>query len=504
MREIRNEIDLKELLPDLNFEDPAPEVRRELLIGLRDVQPEPLAKHWAPLAIQYDGQDRWYLEALGIAAEGHWDECLSEWMALNGGKVKGKAAQDIIWRSRASQTARMLADAIGDPETTTDQLPRLFRALDFQKGADAEKAIQSLVSATPAGDEARQTLIASEAISRIKGADLSSKPEMKSALDKILAKSAGSVQFVRLVDRFNLTERFPEVITMIQANPESQSSVEAVKILIEKGDLLKKALASEDVPSVTATIKALAAAKDNKTAGLLMPILRDKARGDAIRREAVAALAASRAGSKQLSTLAEENKYDPSLKEAFAAALHSSTDADTQALANRLFPLPPGKDSKPLPPLSELSSRKGDVTNGRIVFHTTGTCIQCHQVNGLGKEVGPNLSEIGKKLTRQALFESILYPSAGISHNFESWVVATTDGNILTGLITSETADEIVMKDAKSIVRTLKKSEIDQRKKSEASLMPADLQKVLSEKELIDIVEFMTTLKEAQPATAGK
>jgi len=232
--------------------------------------------------------------------------------------------------------------------------------------------------------------------------------------------------------------------------------------------------------------------------------VRDKSRPDSIRRAAVGALAASRAGLRQVSTLAEENKYDPALKEAVAAALHSSADPDTRALAAKLFPLPPGKDNKPLPSLAELATRKGDVTNGRIVFHTTGTCIQCHQVNGLGKEVGPNLSEIGKKLTKQALLESILYPSAGISHNYESWVVATDDGNVYTGLITSETADEIVLKDAKSIVRTLKKSGIDQRKKSEASMMPADLQKVITEKELVDIVEFMTTLKEAQGATAAK
>ncbi len=505
MREIHNEIDIKELAGDLNFEDPAPEVRREILLGLRDIQPPAIGKHWAVLANQYDGQDRWYLEALGIAAEGHWDECLSDWMALNGGTVKGKAAQDIIWRSRATQTARLLADAVGDPETATDQLPRLFRAFDFQKGPAADEALASLAFKPQKGDDARQTLIASEAISRVKGVDLSSRPEMKASLDQILAKNAGSVQFVRLVERFNLTDRMPELLGLIQTNPESQAAVEAVKLLVEKpnGELLRQALSGDDVATVTATIRALGAAKENRTAGLLLPLLRDARRGDAIRREAVAALAASRAGSKQLATIAEEGKFDPALKESLAAALHNSPDRDTRALAEKLFPLPPGKDNKPLPPLSELAVRKGDVTNGRIVFHTTGTCIQCHQVNGLGKEVGPNLSEIGRKLTKQALLESILYPSAGISHNYESWVVATTDGNIYTGLITSETADEIVLKDAKSIVRTIRKSDIDERKKSEVSLMPADLQKVISEKELVDIVEFMTTLKESPSSAAA-
>jgi len=504
MREVRGEIDLKDLVGDVNFDDPAPEVRREILLGLRDIQPDGLGKHWAVLANQYDGNDRWYLEALGIAAEGHWDDCLSEWMALNGGKVKGRAAQDIIWRSRASQTARLLMDAIGDPETESDQLPRLFRALDFQKGPEAEKAIESLAFSTPKGDEARQNLIASEAMSRVKSSDLSSKPGQRAALDKILAKNAGTLDYVRLVDKFNLTDRYPEVLASIQANPESQASVEAVKILLEKGDLLRRALEGKDPAQVEATINALSASKDNKAAGLLMPIVRDPARGDALRRQAVAALGASRAGVYQLSRLAESNKYDPVLKESIAAALHGAADPETRALAAKLFPLAPAKDDKPLPPLTELSARKGDAANGRIMFHTLGTCIQCHQLNGLGKEVGPNLSEIGKKLTKQAMFESILYPSAGISHNFESWVVATTDGNILTGLVTSETDDAIVLKDAKAIVRTVKKSDIEQKKKSETSLMPADLHKLVSEKELVDIVEFMTTLKEAQVPAAGK
>ena len=66
--------------------DPSPAVRREFLIGMHEVKPESLppgvrdeviSNAWAQLAQNYDGNDRWYLEALGIAADGRWDACLS-------------------------------------------------------------------------------------------------------------------------------------------------------------------------------------------------------------------------------------------------------------------------------------------------------------------------------------------------------------------------------------------------------------------------------------------
>lgn len=39
-----------------------------------------------------------------------------------------------------------------------------------------------------------------------------------------------------------------------------------------------------------------------------------------------------------------------------------------------------------------------------------GTCNKCHLVRGEGKQIGPDLTEIGSKLSREAMFESILYP----------------------------------------------------------------------------------------------
>jgi len=130
-----------------------------------------------------------------------------------------------------------------------------------------------------------------------------------------------------------------------------------------------------------------------------------------------------------------------------------------------------------------------------VVFNTIGKCNTCHVVNMEGKEVGPNLSEIGSKLSREALFESILYPSAGISHNYETWTALTDAGNTITGIKVSETGDTVVLRGADAITRTLKKSEIEELKKQSISLMPADLQKTMTAEELIDVIEFVQTLK---------
>ena len=112
-----------------------------------------------------------------------------------------------------------------------------------------------------------------------------------------------------------------------------------------------------------------------------------------------------------------------------------------------------------------------------------------------GKEVGPQLTEIGKKLSREAMFESILYPSAGISHNYENYLVQLDDGTAINGILLSKTDAEVTIKNDKAIVRTIPTSEIARMRKLELSLMPADLQKQMTIQDLLDVVEYLTTLK---------
>ena len=148
-----------------------------------------------------------------------------------------------------------------------------------------------------------------------------------------------------------------------------------------------------------------------------------------------------------------------------------------------------------MPAISELSKRTGNIKNGAVVFAGTGTCAKCHIVNGKGDDIGPDLSEIGSKLSREAMFESILFPSAGISHNYENWLVAKDDGEMVSGLLLTKTDAMTTIKDTNGIVNEIKADEIEEQKRLKLSVMPADLVKEFSEQDLVDLVDYLMTLK---------
>jgi putative heme-binding domain-containing protein len=112
--------------------------------------------------------------------------------------------------------------------------------------------------------------------------------------------------------------------------------------------------------------------------------------------------------------------------------------------------------------------------------------------------VGPNLSGVGGKLSRPALYEAILAPSAAISHNYETHTAVLDDGRSVTGLLVSQSREEVVIRGADGIDVTAPAGEIEELVKQPVSLMPADLATTLSADELVDIVAWMETLRATQ------
>jgi putative heme-binding domain-containing protein len=116
-------------------------------------------------------------------------------------------------------------------------------------------------------------------------------------------------------------------------------------------------------------------------------------------------------------------------------------------------------------------------------------------VRGAGKNVGPDLSEIGSKLGREALYVAILDPSSSISHNYEQYVALLESGTVEAGLLINDTDTAITLRNDEGVDKVISRDEIEVFEKSPISLMPAGLVKQLTQQQLVDVVEYLVSLK---------
>src|SRR5690606_33002206 len=94
-----------------------------------------------------------------------------------------------------------------------------------------------------------------------------------------------------------------------------------------------------------------------------------------------------------------------------------------------------------VPTDEELLATTGNVENGKTLFQTN--CATCHQVNDEGQDFGPKLSQIGAKLPKTALLESIVNTSAGISFGYENSVITLKRWSALTDIVTYKSESEV-------------------------------------------------------------
>lgn len=344
-------------------------------------------------------------------------------------------------------------------------------------------------------DPAKDALIV-ETLLRLDNFDLDAKPKTKAAVLRFLQANPGSEQFFQLIERFQIEDAGATLLELAIAKPTDTAGVKAAELLLKLDEeQINKLLAGDDAPRAAALLQALGNVGGKVIVEKLIPLVTDESKPLAVRSAAVTALGKSRPGEQFLLDGVKAKKLPADLNFTLANVLFASVDPTVQAAAAEHLQLPASANAKPLPPLAELVKMPGEVAHGKELFHGTATCSKCHVVNGEGREVGPNLSEIGSKLSKEAFLVAILDPSAGISHNYETFIAATEDGKVISGLLVSKTDDEVVLKDANAIVHTLKTAELEELRKLPISIMPADLQKTLSPQDLVDIVEYLITLK---------
>jgi len=483
--------------------DPSPAVRREAAIGLRGLSGERADRAWATLAAGHVAGDRWELEALGIGADGtaglagenQWDGRLAAWRAEVGADWNSPAGREIVWRSRAAATPTLLCEIIGDAATSTDESLACLRALDFQDRTAVAAAVAELLQRTAFAED-RAAVVLPELATRLDPAQAAAGPlavRVAEAVDCV----QGTPVFVELVRRFRLRDRTASLITLAVAETTDDSlAAQVIGLAVELGGeaAIREAVAA-DGETTPRLLETLGIRGDDVAVAILESTLSDSAASPGLRAAAVRGLVRGRRGAEQVVAAAKAGELSGPLVQVAAAAISASPWGDIRQVATDVLPLPSARDGESLSPVADLVTRQGDPQRGREVFVGAGTCATCHVVNGEGKAVGPDLSGIGAKLPAVALYESILAPSAAISHAYETWTAVTDNGRSFSGLLISKTDEAIVLRGADGVDVSLPRAELEAFVRQPVSLMPADLATVLSEQDLVDLVAWLGTLR---------
>jgi len=395
----------------------------------------------------------------------------------------------------------MICELISDPSTTTSESLALIRALDFQDQSRVTEVVRELLKTGVASiaNEKGQVILP-ELVRRLKPEDAAD-PSLAKRIAEAAGYVAGTQQFVDLVQRFGLKDRQGELVKLAAAEGTSeQLAAAAAGAAVDGGgeDLVKAALNSSDPAAASRLLSAIGIRGSGRSIALLKGILLDAGASAEQKSATVRSLARSQQGAKDLVAMAKSGELTGVLPQVAAVAIASCPWGDIRQAAADVLPMPKAKGGEQLPAVSELVKRKGNPAAGKVLFAGAGTCAKCHIVNGEGKAVGPNLSGVGAKLSREALYESVLAPSAAISHSYETYTALMEDGRSVTGLLVSQSPDQVVIRGADSIDITLPAKDVDELVKQPVSLMPADLATTLSADELVDVVAWLETLRTTQ------
>ena len=169
--------------------------------------------------------------------------------------------------------------------------------------------------------------------------------------------------------------------------------------------------------------------------------------------------------------------------------LKANKDASIRDRANKLFSLEAaGNRAKVYDELKSVVQLPAHPSNGRAVFKRV--CANCHRLDQEGSPVGPDLFGI-RNQPKEAILLHIVIPEQEITPGFAAYVLSTKDGRVLTGLVASETATSVTLKQPQGKIETVLRSDIEELVASKLSLMPQNIETQINRQEFADLLAYL-------------
>lgn len=466
--------------------DENPQVRRELAIALRHIHDPQADAIWALLAQQHQGQDRWYLEALGIGADGHWNTRLQAYLATSP-NANSLAFQDVIWRSRTEIALSYIFNELKSNQDLSQKL-RYFRALDFIPSDKKSGMLIDLIAKNFQGQTEAQLV----GLRHINPSFIASNADAKKVLRDLLPKTSEN-EYLELVEKYELQEEKGKVLQMILAGKQSRKAGSIMYKLAGGAELITQTFQKGNEDQQKAIIESIRWIGQPSTLSLLFDAMNQKNLPMSIRKEAARSLGNSANGENFVLDILKNKKVGAEFIPSVVESVSRTWKKAVRMEANSYLGGSSTNTKTKHPDLNTLLSQKGNAQAGIKVF--VNQCSMCHQVYQEGIDFGPKLTEIGSKLSRDGMYVSILHPNAGINFGYETYEILTKSGESYQGIISSKNETDIILKLPGGTIQNFKTSALKSVKQLPNSMMPEGLADAMSTTDLVNLVEYLTTLK---------
>ncbi|WP_166831158.1 PVC-type heme-binding CxxCH protein [Thalassoroseus pseudoceratinae] len=496
--------------------DPSPAVRREVALSLRDVPWNRRREILSKLAVQFDGWDRWYLEAIGIASDGHEPEAYQLLVANSGVDPLewDRRLARLAWRLHPATAVEAITTRAMSNSLTSAERKLMLTALAFISNRRAAESMLRI--ATDGADDVRGMAAwwgkhrdTNDWRAFKLGDKFPEPPEYKKpakwSTPRLDFSLAGTPVFTGPGDRVEIdvdvknAKRLYLVVERIgtkqeQQKPRKRKPSYPTHRVANAAWIHPRLVDATGSTSLTDMDWALAFCngqtivsdgqkpnqKWDRRISLTQPIV-DVGEGEPsllVKTRSIIAYDLTNGDFQRFQTIGQLNATD--------------RDAGENVRFSVYVDRSPNNDS--LPDVKNLVDLPGSVSHGRALFFSKRlSCSSCHSAGGFGGSIGPDLTQIAKKHAPPVLFEGIINPSAAIATGFETMVVVTMEGKVINGLTVSA-GDPVVLKDSNGKHHTIPQADIEEMLSSKTSMMP-DLKKQLTAQEIASLVAFLREME---------
>ncbi len=499
-------------------DDPAPEVRRELLLAAARLDGPAVDNHVLKLAQSWDGADRFYLEAIGIAARQSDRRRELLVRELVSDRPRWGEREVILLRLlRGEERAgRELLAALGDGRIAAEAEPTVVDAFGHTPDPRAGRVLVRIAADRRRSPESRARALAALRIGL--GQHWQALRGDRSLVDALTAALADDnlLQLAcTIIAEQQLTELAEPLGTLAtDSDRRTEFRLLAVQTLVRLGQqeagerlarlLYEKAAADDDADRLRH--EAARALVRLGRYQLLAKFFNDESVPVTVRSSIVKTVAAEREGALWLLPLVQGRKLGEPLRKAAILAAIEHADVNVRALYGPLAegierPRSLGEVVRP----EQILTLPGDPQRGKKLFESGGNapCIRCHMVRGRGGDIGPDLSQIGRKYDKAAILDAILFPSKAIAPEFRTYLVLTRRGRIYAGFIRQRSKQRVVLHTADGEIVALRASEIEAMRPQDASIMPEATIGSMTAQDAADLVAYLASLKEETVVVTG-